>query len=140
MTAFQICAIEIRLSYPLRHFVTPPLTIRGGMRGGATPPYHKIRGGMVGQKRKPDKVLRSRYAFRLNKTEKGYVKTRRRVADSRRIRKFRRRECTQKYMTETNTGEAGRCALIPRLALSSETVTVKTRRYKQSAKGADLPP
>ena len=31
--------------YPLRHFVTPPLTIRGGMGVGVTPPL-TIRGGI----------------------------------------------------------------------------------------------
>ena len=37
-----ICYIENGLSYPLRHFVTPPLTIRGGMVvGGFVPPVKK---------------------------------------------------------------------------------------------------
>ena len=37
-----ICYIENELSYPLRHFVTPPLTIRGGMISGCTTSlYHK---------------------------------------------------------------------------------------------------
>ena len=41
---FSICFIEIRFSYPFRHFVPPPLTIRGGMIGGCdTSPYHKGR-------------------------------------------------------------------------------------------------
>ena len=38
--------IESRLSYPLRHFVTPPLTIRGGIKGArTTSPCHKGRHG-----------------------------------------------------------------------------------------------
>ena len=98
--------------------------------------YHKGRWGERA-KRKGDNVLQQ---IRVSPvpSESGYVKTRRRVADSRRVRKFRRRECTQKYMTETNTGETGRCALIPRFALSSKRVTVKTRRYKLCAKAAEV--
>ena len=42
------------------------------------------------------------------------VKTRRRVADCARARKLRRRERTQKYVTETNAGEDAKCPLIPR--------------------------
>ncbi len=60
--------------------MTPPLTIRGG-RGR-------------GQKRKGDKVLRSRYAFRPNKPIKVTVKTRRRVADCARSRKVHRSDFT----------------------------------------------
>ena len=42
-------------------------------------------------------------------------------------------------MTETNAGENARCPLY-RVSLNKPTKsTVKTRRYKQDAKGADLP-
>ena len=38
------CLYLSRTSYPLRHSVPPPLTIKGGMRTGrATSPYHKGR-------------------------------------------------------------------------------------------------
>ena len=49
---------------------------------------------MSKQKRKGDNVLRRIYAFRLNKTEKGYVKTRRRVAHCVRSRKVHRSDFT----------------------------------------------
>ena len=42
----SIYFIENQLSYPLRHFVPPPLTIRGGMEGAFdTYPYYKGRRG-----------------------------------------------------------------------------------------------
>ena len=47
-----------------------------------------------GQKRKPDNVLRRKYAFRPNKPIKVTVKTRRRVADCARIRKVHRSDFT----------------------------------------------
>ena len=53
--AFPIFPIESLLSYPLRHFVTPPLTIRGGMGWGVPPPLTIRR--KKRQKRKGDRVL-----------------------------------------------------------------------------------
>ena len=67
--AFSIFFIKNQTSYPLCHFVTPPLTIRGGMIGGCNTfpdykerwesdgrsPYHREAG--EGQKRKGDRVL-----------------------------------------------------------------------------------
>ena len=44
------------------------------------------------------------------------------------------------YVTETNAGEGARCALIRVSLCRANPSTVKTRKYKQDAKGADLPP
>ena len=118
---FPICCIEIRLSYPLRHFVTPPLTIRGG-RGR-------------GQKRKSDK------AFNLTglpvPCESGYVKTRRYRQDAK-DKAFRRGAYSYvRDPRKTQSDNVLRCIYAFR-SNQPKKVTVKTRRYKQDAKGADF--
>ena len=81
-------------------------------------------------------VLRSISAFRPFRAKTSPVKTRRRVADCTRTRKLRRRERTQKYVTETNAGKGARCTLI-RVSLNKPTSlpskrgdTSKTRRAR----------
>ena len=44
---FPICLIKDQTSYPLRHFVTPPLCQKGEVSKGEPPPL-TIRGGIVG--------------------------------------------------------------------------------------------
>ena len=91
---FSICLIEIRLSYPFRHFVTPLLTIRGGMIGGCdTSPLSK-RGGMIKAMlshhrggRRGDKNARATEYCAVDMRfpvpcESGYVKTRRYKQDA----------------------------------------------------------
>ena len=85
---FPICLIEIRLSYPFRHFVPPPLTIRGGIGGCDTSPLSKG-GDMIkamlphhGGGKRGDKNARATEYCAVDMRfpvpcESGYVKTRR---------------------------------------------------------------
>ena len=90
---FPICCIEIRLSYPFRHFVPPPLTIRGGIGGCDTSPLSK-RGDMIKAMfphhrggRRGDKNARATEYCAVDMRfpvpcESGYVKTRRYKQDA----------------------------------------------------------
>ena len=92
---------------------------------------------MTKQKRKPDKVLHSIYAFRPNKPKRVTLKRGEGLQIASEAGRFGDGSVHNGYMTETNTGEGARCALIPRFARlkpekppSKRGDTSKTRRAR----------
>ena len=135
----MICFIENRTFLSLPSRSARHLPFPKGEAWGKAPrtSYHKGRWGERA-KRKGDNVLHRRYAFRPSQANPVTLKRGEGLQIPAESGSFGEGSVHKKYMTETNTGETGRCALIPRFALSSKRVTVKTRRYKLCAKAAEV--
>ena len=84
-----------------------------------TSPFQKGRHGERA-KRKPDKILRRIYAFRLNKPKRVTSKRGEGLQIAPEAGRFGDGSVHNGYVTETNTGEDARCALIPRFARSNQ--------------------